>query len=340
MPRVYIWIAALLLLLTVGATDAIAATLRLGHDHPNTSPYHKGALRFAELVRAKTNGKLNIDIYGEAMITTEPGLATHISRGSLDMAVITVGNLTRFNPDFLIFELPYLFESYAHADRVLRGPVGKELADKLETRGLKVLSFWESGFRHFANNVHPVREPEDLMQLTIATPHWMGAIETADANGGISRPMPTTHFYDALKNKEVDGLEGPVFSMRAFHFYEFLKYLTLDGHTYMPAALIINPRRLQNMPREFRTAIVEAAEEAGVYQRRTVRDQVEDDVRFLEDIGGMEIITVADKSPWIEASRRVYDTLSPRINAKLLGRVRSLAPSLEPKSEIETAAEN
>ena len=325
-----IWSVSFATLFILAVSNAQAAALRLGHEYPVGSPYHQGAQRFVELVRAKTNGRLVIDIYGESMIDNEAGLARRISQGSLDMAVLTAGNLTRYNPDFLIFELPYLFEDYAHADRVLTSEVGKNLAERLEKQGLKVLSYWESGFRHYSNNVHPVREPEDLMHLTIATPNWPGSIEAADATGGISRPMPIPHFYDALQNKEVDGVEAPVFAMRTSHYYQWQTFLTLDGHTYMPAALVINPRRFKNMSAEFRAAITKAAEEAGFYQRRLVRDQVEENLQFLMGPGDMQIFHIEDKGPWIEASKRVYETLASRVNNKLVAKVRSLATSSLP----------
>ncbi len=325
MLRIRVWLLLLFLGVIFNAPQAQGTVLRLGHDQPNASPYHKGAVRFAELVNAKTGGKLKVDIYGGALIDHEAGLARRIYRGSLDMAVLTGGNLTVYNPDFLIFDLPYLFEDYAHVERVLSGEVGRNLASRLESRGLKILSWWESGFRHFANNVHPVREPEDLLKLTIATPNWPGAIDTADANGGISRPMPVGDFYEALKNNTADGVEGPIFAIRSRKLYEFQKYLTLDSHTYMPAALIINARKFKNLPSEFQTALTQAAEEAGFYQRRTVRDQVEEDLRFLVGPGNMRVFRVTNKEPWIRASRRVYETLSSRVNKKLVDKVRSLA---------------
>lgn len=306
-----------------GAAHAFT-TLRLGHEHPVDSPFHLGALRFAQLVAEKTEGNLRVDVYGNGIIAGEPGLASGIRNGTVDMALLSAGNVVRFNPDFLLFDLPYLFRDYGHVERVLTGEVGKSLAAKLETNGIRVLSYWESGFRHFSNNVHAVHEPEDLHGLKIRTPNWPGVVELVDTLGAISRPMPFDKMYGALKQGDVDGQEEPVFVLKAAKLYEVQKYLTLDGHTYVPVVLGMHPRRFKNLPHAYQIALTKAAEEAGFYERRLVRDQFEQDLLFLRQEGKMGITRVTDKTLWIAASKRVYEHLGMRINKKLIEKVQGM----------------
>ena len=326
MLHMRIWVTLVVvgcLLASFGPAQA-ATTLRLGHEHPFASAFHLGALRFAKLVAEKTGGNLRIDVYGNGIIADEPGLAAGIRGGTVDMALLSAGNLTRFNSDFLLFDLPYLFRDYAHVEYVLSGEVGKSLAEKLELNGIRLLSYWESGFRHFSNNVHPIKEPEDLQGLKIRTPSWPGVVELVDALGAVSHPLPFGQTHEALTSGEVDGQEEPVFVLKAAKFYEAQKYLTLDGHTYMPVILGMNPRRFKNLPLEYQTALTQAAEEAGFYERRIIRDQFEQDLRFLEQEGKMHITHVTDKRPWIKAAERVYEHLSLRINTQLIQKVQGL----------------
>ena len=217
--------------------------------------------------------------------------------------------------------MPYLFRDRDHVYKALDGEIGKELGDKLLAQGLRSLGFCELGWRHFTNNVRPASKPEDLKDLKIRVQEakvWFGLVE---ALGATPTPIPFGELYTALQQRTVDGQENPVGSIRSMKFYEVQKYLTLDGHTYAPGSVLINPKFFDDLSPELQQVVEEAAKEAIASQREIIAKQEAEDLQYLKD-NGMEVIE-ADRDAFVEATKDVPEAVSDQVPLDLVERVRN-----------------
>ncbi len=315
---------AVLVFAMAGFGTAGEMVFKLGHCHPTSSQFHAGSLKFAELVAAKTKGEVKIGVYPNNQIGDEPELVQGMKMGTVDMGLVASGNVAKYNPDFYLFDLPYLFRSYEHVDTCLNGDIGKALAARTAENGIQIMSYWESGFRHFLNNKRPIKSPGDMKGLKMRTPDWPALIAATTQLGGSPVPMPFGELYMACQQGVVDGQEGPVFAIKSAKMYEVQKYMVLDGHTYTAMVLGVNPKKFARLSPENQRLVLEAAVEAGAYQRKLIRDQVENELKFLETEGKMEIYRTPDKQEWIDATKPVYETLKDRFNQDLIKKIQSM----------------
>lgn len=295
--------------------------INIGHCHPPDSQFHLGSMKFAELVAQKTNNQVKIEVFHSSQLGDEPELSEAVRMGTINMALLATGNVTKFEPKFNVFDLPYLFRDAAHADKVLSGEVGDYLSAELEKKGIKVLGFWESGFRHFVNNKRPLKEPEDLKGLKMRVPNWPVLTAATQALGANCVPMPFSEIYLACQQGVVDGQEGPVFAIKSGKMYEVQKYMVLDGHTYTPMILVINPALFKSLTPEQQKAVQEAAKEAGLFEKKLIRDKEVEELAFLEKQGKMQIERNPDNSKWRAATKSVYDQFGDKIGKDLIQKI-------------------
>ena len=295
--------------------------IKMGHCHPPDSQFNLGAVKFAELVAQKTNGQVKIEVFHSNQLGDEPELSEGVRMGTVDMALFATGAVTKFESKFNVFDLPFLFRDYAHADKVLSGEVGKYLSSELEKKDIKVLSFWESGFRHYVNNKRPVKSPDDLKGLKLRVPDWQVLTATTKALGANCVPMPFGEVYLACQQGVVDGQEGPVFAIKSAKMYEVQKYMVLDGHTYTPMLFTINPNVFKSLTPEQQKAVLEASQEAGAYEKKLIRDKEVEELAFLETQGKMIIERHPNNAAWREATKSVYAQFGDKIGKDLIQKV-------------------
>ncbi|MGF2616578.1 TRAP transporter substrate-binding protein [Rossellomorea vietnamensis] len=297
-------------------------TLKLGHNQPTESQFHAGADKFAELVSEKTDGKVKIDVYHSSQLGDEGELAEGTKLGTVDISLVASGSVTKYYPRFSIFDLPFLFRDSEHVDKVLQGEVGELLAKEAEEQGgFKVMNYWESGFRHFLNSKQSLKSPEDLKGLKIRTPEWPVLISTTEALGANSVPMPFSELYMAAQHGVVDGQEGPVFAIKSSKMYEVQDYMVMDGHTYTSMLLIMNPNKFDGLSKENQEALMEAAKEAGDYERKLIRDNEKKEIDYLETEGGLTIEKNPDKDEWRKAVKSVYEKYSDEFGEDLIQQI-------------------
>jgi len=143
-------------------------TIKFGHSGTKVHQYHIGATMLAEQVEKNSGGKMKIEVFPDAQLGGERDLAEGTRLGTVDMAVAAAGSvLPLWVPEFQIVEMPFLFRDRAHAYKVLDGVLGDELKGLADKKSMKVLGFWEVGFRNMTNNKKPIQEPADMQGLKI-----------------------------------------------------------------------------------------------------------------------------------------------------------------------------
>lgn len=280
--------------------------IKVGHTGAPDHYYQDGLLKFAELVDKKTNGRVEIQVYPSDQLGGQRQELEGCMVGTHDMVLVSTMIISNFDKSAGVFDLPFIFSSRDHAFKVLDGEIGKEVSKQLEESGVKVLAYWENGFRHITNSKVAIKKPEDLKGLKIRVPESPVYIDTFTTLGAAATPMAFGEVFSALQLGTVDGQENPAAHVIHNAFYEVQKYLSLTRHFYTAEPLVMSKALFDKMPEDVQKALFEAAEEARDFERKLATDQEADFIKQIKE-KGMTVIEDVDIAAFQEAVVPVYD---------------------------------
>lgn len=248
-------------------------TLRFAFQNVKDHPQGQGAQKFADLVSEKSGGKMKVRLFPGGTLGGDLQTVSALQGGTLDITVLNSGILAAQVPDFALFDFPFLFDNSEQAYTVMDGPVGQELAQRLESKGLIGLGYWDLGFRQVTNNVRPITGPQDLEGLKIRVIQSPIYLETFKALGANPVPMPFPEVYTGLEQRTVDGQENPFTVIEGSKFDEVQEFLSVTNHIYNPQSLIIGQKSWSRLNADEQALIREAATEATAYQRSITQER-------------------------------------------------------------------
>lgn len=249
-----------------------ARTIRFGHLNNTDHPMSMGARKFAEIVAAKSGGKLTVKEYPASQLGSELQQQSALQGGVQEMTAPAPTSLAGIVKEFGLLDFPFIVSNFKQADALLDGPVGKALLAKLPEKGLVGLGFWDLGFRNVTNSKHPITKAEDLDGLklrVIPNPVFLETFKTFKAN---PVPMPFGELYSALETHAVDGQENPFSVILSNKFYEVQKYVSATNHVYASNILLVSKKFWDKLTPAEQKILQDAANEAIVYQRQVSRD--------------------------------------------------------------------
>ena len=214
------------------AAHADPVVLSLVHAATTMHPAHLAALQFAKRVEERTHGQVRTEIFPASQLGSENELLQKVRLGAVDMDVTSMNYLIKYEKTFSVVVMPYLFDSYAHAHRVLDGPAMNWLAPLAEKQGFVILSNWEWGFRNITNNKRPINVPEDVRGLRVRVPPVAELEATMQALGAQVSKVGFKELPQALSQGLVDGQENPLNVIYYNKLYEVQKHLALTRHVY------------------------------------------------------------------------------------------------------------
>ncbi len=239
----------------------------LSEDHPQA----QALKHFAEQLAAKSGGKLVARVYTSGALGNDVSMTSALRGGTLEMTIPDSSTLVSLVKPFGVLNLPLTFNNEKEADGVLDGPFGQKLLAKLPKKGLIGLGFWENGFRHITNSRRPVQRADDLSGLKLRVIQSPLFLDTFNALGANATPMPFTELYSAMEQSAVDGQENPPATILSSKFYEVQKHLVLSRHMYSAWVLLMSKKTWDRLSPEEQKIVQEAAREATLYERRTIR---------------------------------------------------------------------
>jgi TRAP-type transport system periplasmic protein len=282
---------------------AQAVKLTLGHGTAIDNPRHFASLKFAEVAKAKSNGRIEVTVAPASQLGDDAAMVTALRTGALDMSANSQGAVANAVPEYAAFGMPFLFSSQAQAWKVMDGPAGKALADKSAEKGLIVLGYWDNGIRHMSNNKRALLKPEDLKGLKMRTPPDSVTVDIMQSVGAEAQQIKWSELYVALQQGVVDGQENPLVNVQAGKLYEVQKYVSLTGHKYEMTPFLIGKRAWDRLSDADRKIVQEAAAEATALQRKLAQEA--DEKMFVElKAKGMQIDKV-DQAPFMKATAPV-----------------------------------
>jgi tripartite ATP-independent transporter DctP family solute receptor len=270
-------------------------------------PTVEAVVRMGKKLEAATNGRISVQMFPAMQLGGEKEMIEQAQVGALQFARISVGPMGPVVDELNVFNLPFIFRDEAHMRKVIDGPIGQELLDKISNSPasrLIALGWMDSGTRSLYTK-KPIHSPADLKGLKIRMMGNPVFVDTMNAMGGNGISMSFSELYSALQTGVVDGAENNPPSLLTQNHYQVTKFYSLTGHLIIPEILIFSRRTWETLSGEDQALIKKLAREAQLEQRALWDKMVEDSVQKLK-AAGVQFIEV-DKKPFYEATRSVRE---------------------------------
>jgi tripartite ATP-independent transporter DctP family solute receptor len=284
---------------------AVAQTeIKIGYALAPDSHYGVAAQKFEEVVLAETGDQFEFTHFPSSGLGGEREVIEGLQIGTVEATIVSSGTMANFVPQTGVFDIPFLFRDLAHARAVLDGPIGQEILGKFDSAGLHGLVWGEQGFRHITNNRNPIETPADVEGLKIRTMENPVHLKAFNAMGAAPTPMAWPEVVSSLQQGVIDGQENPLSVIVSVKLDEVQEYLTLSGHVYSPAMLLVSKSFWDGLDDSQKSAFETAASEAAAAMRGYVDDVETTGVETLKERG----MTVNELSA--EEKARFQDAIS------------------------------
>jgi C4-dicarboxylate-binding protein DctP len=294
--------------------------IKFSHVVAPDTPKGKGSLKFKELAEKYTNGRVKVEVYPNSQLFKDTEEVQALQLGAVHMLAPWSA---KFGPlgvkEFEVFDLPYIIPDRAVLARITKGSIGRQLFQKLESKGIRGLAYWDNGFKIMTANI-PLRKPEDYLgqKLRIQSSRVLEA--QMKTLGATPQVLAFAEVYQAMQTGVVDGYENTPSNVYSQKIYEVQKYATLTEHGYMGHAVIVNAKFWDGLPADVRDDLERAMREATDYVNALAQKDNEDALTAIKASGKMEIValTPGEKKALREALLPVHKEMESRIGKDLI----------------------
>ncbi|NYT78938.1 TRAP transporter substrate-binding protein [Alcaligenaceae bacterium] len=283
------------------SSPAYSLNMDVGHTLTTDSPFHVGAQKFADILKEKSNGKINITVFPHSQLGGELTMIQGAVAGTTDLLITGQPTLNNTVKEFLVFDAPYLFDSVEQANTILNGPVGKKFLDVLPKYGLVGLG-WFSAIERDVFGDKAINSADDIKGMKIRVIQSPGYVESYKALGAQATPMAYSELYLALQQKVIDGGETTPDQFVSDKFIEVSKYFNLTRINMLPALLIMSKSRWDSFAPDEQKMIQGAADEAMAYARDYYKKVYDAGIKTMEEKGTV-IVHPSDIESLVKATR-------------------------------------
>ena len=312
-------LALAVLVSACGGDPSAPRDLTFGHVGEPGSLFALSADEFARRANARLPEGWEVVTYGSSQLGGDELLLQKIKLGTVDFALPSTVMSSQID-EFGLFEMPYLVRDRVHMRAIEEEVVWPELAPLAEARGYRIVAVWENGFRHVTNNLRPIGTPTDLAGVKLRTPAGIWRVKLFQALGANPTPMALSEVFVGLQTRVIDGQENPLAQIWGSKLHEVQAYLSLTGHVYTPAYVVVSPSRWAALPEDVRTILQEEARAVQAFVHETA-ERLDDELLGQIRATGVAVNT-PERQAFMDASRAVYDEYSASVPAgeALIGR--------------------
>jgi len=304
--------------------------LKFSHVVAETSPKGLAAQRFAHLVNERTQDRVEVQVYPNSTLYKDGEEMDALLENNVQMIAPATAKLVPLFPQWQLFDLPYLFQSYDHVHRVMDGAAGRELMNLVETQGFKALAMWDNGFKVMSAD-RPLKRLEDFRGLRFRVMPSEVLISQFRRLGAETVVLPFSDVYGALEEGRVDGAENPPANLYSKNFHQVQPYVTETNHGYLGYVVLVNADFWAELPADLRQIIEGTLEEVTAWERELAQKVNQEDLQKLRAAQGVEVITLepAEEARLKQALEPVTEEFAPIIGRDLIEKVRREGELLE-----------
>ncbi len=304
-------IAGMAAALMAGSAMAADMTLKLGHLANEDNIWNKASLKFAEEVKARTDGRIEVEVYPNESLGKEMDLINGMQLGTADMT-ITGESLQNWAPMAALLAVPYAYKSLEHMDAVAGGELGDKIeAQIIEKAQVRPIAYFARGPRDLTSN-RPIKTPDDLNGLKMRVPNVPLFVEVWKALGAQPTPMAFSEVFTSLQNGTIDAQENPLALIKSANFNEVQSYVNKTEHVRSWIYLTISELTWNKLSEEDQKAVMDAAAAAQAYERELFLADEKQLVGELQD-KGMTFVEVDGAAFQAKAKDAVLANVSDEI---------------------------
>ncbi|HYO26883.1 MAG TPA: TRAP transporter substrate-binding protein [Azonexus sp.] len=297
--------------------------IKFSHVVANDTPKGKAADYFAKKAAELTGGKVKVEVYGNSTLYKDKEEMEALQLGAVQMLA---PSLAKFGPlgvkEFEVFDLPYIFDNDEALHKVTMGPVGQQLLDKLEPKGIRGLAYWDNGFKSFSLN-SPIKAPADLKGKKMRIQSSKVLEEQMRTLGSLPQVMAFSEVYQALQTGVVDGTENPISNLYTQKMHEVQKHLTVTDHGYLGYAVIVNKKFWDGLPADIRKQLDEAMVQATRYANQIAKVENDNALAAVKASGKTTVYvpTAEERAAFKKVLVPVHQKMAGRIGKETIDNV-------------------
>jgi C4-dicarboxylate-binding protein DctP len=294
--------------------------IKFSHVVATATPKGKAAEYFKKLAEERTKGRVKVEVYPNSQLYKDGEEMEALQLGSVQMLA---PSLAKFGPlgvrEFELFDLPFIFDGTADLHKITDGAVGRSLFQKLESKGIVGLAYWDNGFKDLSAN-KALKSPADVKGLKMRIQSSNVLESQMRALGALPQKMAFSEVYQALQTGVVDGTENPPSNFYTQKMHEVQKFMTVTEHGYLGYAVIVNKKFWDGLPADIRSALDGAIKDATKFANEIAKKENDDAVEAVRKSGKTQIITLtpAERGAWKKALVRVHQDQEGRIGKDLI----------------------
>ncbi|HEX7889425.1 MAG TPA: TRAP transporter substrate-binding protein [Ramlibacter sp.] len=309
-------------MLAAGAAQA-QTVLKIGYATTKESHYGVGSTVFCDEVEKGTQGRYKCQHFPSSALGGEREQIEAVQLGTQDLVNTSTGPVGNFVPEVKIVDIPFLFRDYDHARKVMDGPIGQDILAKFPSKGIIALGWTENGFRHMTNSKRDIVKPSDAAGLKMRTMENKVHMDGYKTFGILPTPMAFPELFGALQQGTVDGQENPIPVILSSKFSQVQKHLSLTGHVYSPALLLLSPKTWNKLSDADKKVFTAAAKKGGEAQRKKVNEDEANGIAQLEK-DGMKVVRKVDGNAFREALKPAYVSYAKEFGADNIRKIQDV----------------
>lgn len=301
-------------------------TLKFSHVVARNTPKGKAAAYFADLVKEKTNGWVEVQIFPNGVLYNAQEEFEALQNGEVQIIAPAFSEVSVYDSKWMIMDLPYLFDNASMVEQALDGRVGELLLRSIEKKGYKGIAFWDNGFKQVTNNVRPILYPEDASGLSFRVMPSEALFKTYKAVGAVGVTYPFNEVYHVLRDGKVDGQENTLSNIYSKGFYQQQKYMTITNHNYLGYVILVDPNYWNSIPEIYQESIMEAMDEVTIWQHDHAKELNKEMEQRIVGSGLLQIHyqSSQEKERWREVLRPLYEEYELIIGKALMNEIKKL----------------
>ncbi len=299
--------------------------LKASDVHPEGYPTVTAVEEMGKALDKATNGRLSVQMYASMQLGGEKEAIEQAQVGAIALARVSVGALGPVIGDLNVLNLPFLFRNTAHMQKVIDGPIGQELLDKVTnnpTANLVGLCWMDAGARNMYDTKHAIKDIGDLKGLKVRVMGNPMFVDMMNALGGNGIAMGYDQVFTALQTGVVDGAENNPPSFVFDNHYQVAKFYTLTEHLIVPEMVVLSKPIWNKLSKEDQALVLKLGHEAQAAERVLWNEYEKKALDKMKE-AGIQVVPVADKKPFQDAVKPVWDKYAPKF-ADMIQRIQAV----------------
>lgn len=294
--------------------------IRFSHVVGENTPKGMAAIKFAELVKERSNGHVEVQVFPNGVLYKDGEEMNALLRGDIQMIAPAISKITTLVPEWSVMDLPYAFKNADEVHTYIESNTGQILMNKLNDHNLMSMGIWDSGFKQLSNSIRPIKEVKDLKGLRMRIMPSDILAEQFSSVGAFPRRIDFNTVFNQLQKGNVDGQENTFTNITSKNLHSLQNYLTVSNHGYLGYLLLMNNEFWNSLPKDVQTLITDTLAEVQAWQWQLAKDLSDERLQEVEACDCIDInyLTEQDIQKWESAFDPVYDFYGERYSEKYI----------------------